>query len=370
LPGGVEKRREIKMILTILLVIIGVSLMVLAIYLVPKWQTKRIKEIEPKQKWGAENEFRKTLIQVFGGLVVITGLFFAYQELRNFQISQENMKAGQIATRFSKAIELLPKEKDTTSRIGGIYALEQIAREAPENYLWTVIEVISAFVRNAEVDPEKPEGKKGTKGDKEKPKEKKGANEKKEENYKIKPETQIAMTVLGRIRTEKNKKHWEKLPRINLRHARMRYANLRGANFMRADLAFAKLTEADLTEADLTGAVLTYAKLTRTYLTGAILTEADLMLANLTGAFLTNSNLTRSTLTDADLTDADFMDADFMDANLTDANLMGADLTGAKNLKVDQLLKVKTLYKVRGLPPEMEEELEDKKSELLKLPKK
>jgi hypothetical protein len=217
--------------------------------------------IKPEQMWEAENEFRKTLIQVFGGLVVIAGLFFAYQELRNFQIAQENMKAGQVATRFSKAIELLSKVKDTTARKGGIYALEQIAREVPENYLGTVIELLSDFVRNAEVDVIKEDEKMAE--------EKKLAYGKRGEDYKIKRETQIAMTVLGRIRTEDNKKHWEYLPRINLHNVK-----LKGVNLKRADL------------------------------------------------------------------------------------------TGARKLKVGQLLKVKTLYKVKGLTPEIEKEIKEKKPEL------
>ncbi|MCP5104411.1 MAG: pentapeptide repeat-containing protein [bacterium] len=61
-------------------------------------------------------------------------------------------------------------------------------------------------------------------------------NEWKENNYKIKPEIQIAMTVLGRIRTEKNKPYWVDLPPINLFKVKLANANLLGANLQGADL--------------------------------------------------------------------------------------------------------------------------------------
>ncbi len=89
--------------LNILLVIIGVLLMVIAVYLVPKYQTKRILDFSSK-RWEAENEFRKTLIQVFGGLIVVLSLLFTWREMSQSQI---NFEKGQNITRFSQAISFL-----------------------------------------------------------------------------------------------------------------------------------------------------------------------------------------------------------------------------------------------------------------------
>lgn len=299
------------MILTILLVIIGVLLMVLAVYLVPKWQTKRIIDFKAK-RWEAENEFRKTLIQVFGGLIVVLSLLFTW---RGMSQSQRNFEKGQNITRFSQAISFLGAN-NTEQKIGGIYTLEQIAKESPENYLGTVIEVLSTFVRNAEVEEIKEDAKE--------PNEKFLLG-----GFKMKPETQIAMTVLGRIRSEDNKKHWESLPRINLVNAKLMGADLRGANLMGANLMKADLTGADLMEADLTG--------------------ANLMLANFRGAILWQANL--------------------MEAKLWQINLMEADFIGAKNLEVGQLLEAITLFNIMGLPLEMEKMLKKMKPELFKDPR-
>jgi hypothetical protein len=77
-------------------------------------QTKKRKDIEEKEKWKAENEFRKTLLQVSGGLILILSLSVTWrgmnQSQENIKAGQENMKTGQIASRFSQAIELLSKK--------------------------------------------------------------------------------------------------------------------------------------------------------------------------------------------------------------------------------------------------------------------
>ena len=349
--------------------------MVLAIYRFPKWQTKRIIDFKSK-RWQAENEFRKTLIQVFGGLIVILSLLFTWGGMTQ---SQRNFEKGQNITRFSQAISFLGANS-TEQKIGGIYTLEQIAKESPEEYLGTVIEVLSAFVRNAEVDEIKEDAKK--------------PEEKKEEKIKIKPETQIAVTVLLRIRTEDYKKHRENLPWINLVNAKLMGANLIRTNLTRADLKGVDLTRANLTGVYLTGALLMGANLTGADLRGADLTkayfmEADLMEADLESANLGRANLTRANLEGANLEgavlkganlwEADLRDANLGGANLTGANLWdadirganlgGANLTGAKNLKVEQLLKAKTLFNVRGLPPEMEKKVKIRKPELFVMPK-
>ncbi|NIM12720.1 MAG: hypothetical protein GTO45_11525 [Candidatus Aminicenantes bacterium] len=82
--------------------------------------------------------------------------------------------------------------------------------------------------------------------------------------------------------------------------------------------------------------------------------QVNYLYPNLGCAYLVCANLTNADLKYADLKDADFTSA-----------LFG----GAKNLKVEQLLEAKTLYKVTGLPLEMEKELKEKKPELFERPK-
>jgi hypothetical protein len=52
---------------------------------------------------------------------------------------------GQLADRYSKAVEQLSSDK-LDVRVGGIYALERIARDSHRDHP-TIMEVLAAFIR-------------------------------------------------------------------------------------------------------------------------------------------------------------------------------------------------------------------------------
>ena len=231
---------------------------------------------------------------------------------RTFELSEQ----GQVTDRYTKAIEQLGSSTiDVT--IGGIYALERVARDSPQDHP-TVMEVLAAYIREHSnkplheptARPDRPEPEPDTR-----------------------PDVQAAVTVIGRRDVTYDRR------RINLRGVHLPYANLAEVNLSGADLSNANLAGADLTEADLTGADLTGAQLDFAKLTGAELHKANLtgaaLRANLTGANLAEANLTEAKfrdayLTDADLTGTDLTYADLRGANLSGANLSGTRLTGAK----------------------------------------
>ncbi|HEX8552171.1 MAG TPA: pentapeptide repeat-containing protein [Abditibacteriaceae bacterium] len=71
----------------------------------------------------------------------------------NLLISQGNLEAtrdGKLAERYSKAIDLLAKRNDnkidTVSFLGGVYALERIARESPKDH-WAIMELLLTIAR-------------------------------------------------------------------------------------------------------------------------------------------------------------------------------------------------------------------------------
>ena len=114
----------------------------------PQWQADawaRSGNASPREVFEIENESRGTLGQILSGVAVLTGLIFAWQQLGqtsdNLRVSQE----GQITDRFSRAVDQLGSD-DLTVRLGGIYALERIARDSPRDY-GPVMEVLTAFVR-------------------------------------------------------------------------------------------------------------------------------------------------------------------------------------------------------------------------------
>src|SRR5262245_49902707 len=107
--------------------LLGGGLVVLVLIWLPKWQAAR-PELTPQARFEAENEARKTLAQIIGGAAVLAGLYFTWGTL---EVSRE----GQVTERFTKAIDQLGAvndegEKQLEIRLGGIYALERIARDS------------------------------------------------------------------------------------------------------------------------------------------------------------------------------------------------------------------------------------------------
>jgi len=274
---------------------------------------------------------RGRLLTLGAGLLAAGALAYT---ARNYRLTRE----GQVTDRYTKAIEQLGSDK-LDVRIGGIYALERIARDSARDHP-TVIEVLVAFIREHSREQW--------------PLAEHGAHTL---PPRIRPDVQAALTVVGR-RNVRNDRQLTALTDARLIGADLRYrdftrADFTGADLTGADIRGANLTDANLTDAKLSGAdlewaILTHADLTRADLTDADLTDAKLTDTTLTSAKLTRANLTRASfladlfrtnLTRADLTDANLTDATFTrargflasstGANLTDANLTRADLTRA-----------------------------------------
>jgi hypothetical protein len=223
------------------------------------------------------------------GALVYTGRNFALSR-RTFELTEQS----QVTDRYTRAIEQLGSDKGIDVRIGGIYALERIARDSPRDHP-TIMEVLAAFIREHSGDPRRDSER---------------------QPNSTRPDVQAAATVIGRRTVPDNSGP------VNLEFAILKGVHLNGADLAGANLSAADLTNAYLNDADLTGA----------NLTGANLTDAQLNGANLTGAYLWGEPiLTGAILTGANLTDAELPGADLTEANLTNANLTGADL-GSANL--------------------------------------
>ena len=145
-------------------------------------------------------------------------------------------RAEQVTGRYAQALDQLSCE-ELDVRIGGIRALERVARDSPRHHP-AVMEMLTAFIRERSRQPWPLPGPDGQARD-----------------ASPWPDVQAAITVVGRRLTERD------LGPI--------------------DLAGADLTDADLADADLTGAVLARAVLAR-----AELLSAKLVRANLSGADL------------------------------------------------------------------------------------
>lgn len=122
----------------------------------------------------------------------------------------------------------------------------------------------------------------------------------------------------------------------------LEWISSKGKKGKRADFSGADLSGADLREVDLR--------------------QADLSIAHFRGADLSGANLRRAHLSGTNLNGANLYGAD-----LSGANLFGANLSDAKYLTIEQLHKVKTLYRAR-LDSELKKLIKKKYPDLLKEP--
>ena len=248
------------------LVVIGVVLgglgVVALILCLPQWQAEHVKEY-PYELAKLTDEYRRTLVQGLGGFFLLVGLYWTSRRVLaaedNVRVAQDNVRVaeeGHITERFTKAIEQLGQKgpDNMAIRLGGIYALERIAKNSEEDH-GPIMEVLTAYVRE-----------KATK------------QGKYAEEAAVKPTTDIQaiLTVIGRRETIG----------INRRDARLDLSNTHLAGVVlngRARLSRADLIQANLSQANLIAANLITANLSQAELHGADLREANLSRAtNLT----------------------------------------------------------------------------------------
>jgi hypothetical protein len=254
---------------------------------------------------------RRDWAAVGGAVTAVTALVTAAAALVAIAVSYANAnhqlelaRQGQLTDRYSKAVEQLGAAGGDV-RLGGIYALERLARDSSGDRS-TIVEVLSAFVRDHVERPERtPPPTAG---------------------QPLATDLSGALTVLDR------------LGGADLRDARLGNADLHGAN-----LTGAFLTGADPEGAYLVGAELDSGDLAGADLLGAYLTDAHLREAHLHAAYLGGANLTDADLSGADLSDTNLTRTDLSGANLTGAELSGANLTGTN-------LDGANLRGVRGMP--------------------
>jgi hypothetical protein len=236
----------------------------------------------------AARETARTQILTLGaGIFAALALLFT---ALNFTLARQ----GQVTNRYTDAITQLGSKK-LDVRIGGIYALERIARDSARDHP-TIMEVLTAFVREHSREQWPPRNPPTG-----------------EQNRTIRPDVQAAVTVIGRRKPRREVTSIDlsgaNLIDANLDNAKLADANLTGVNLSGAQLSFADLILATLTGANLTGANLRWASLG-----SAQLADAHLDGANLDNAYLGNAKLTGANLTGANLDNANFAEADLTDA--------------------------------------------------------
>lgn len=258
------------------------------VWWLPKWQVAHLVGSVPGDVlFQRENEARQTWAGIFGGVAVVLGLIATWRRVEAAQRSVEVAQEGQITERFTRAIEHLGERTKLEVRLGGIYALERIARDSEKDH-WPIMEVLTAYVReNAKWTEERPE-----------------------KAPPLRADIQAVLTVLSRRTREWDEGRSLDVQRTDLRRAHLVDAHLDRANLFAAHLEGAMLTGADLEKADLSAARLRGARLSLARLEGAMLMQAHLDVTSLEEAHLQGAWLQGASLKGADLRGADLRRVD------------------------------------------------------------
>lgn len=309
------------------LVPIGIVLVIgtlLAIWKIPLWLVKSLDnkegsaeqspfELEEKRLKLADDS-RKTIATVIGGLFVVIGAVFTYS---NYELSSE----GQYTNRFSTAVTLL-KENDPSVRLGGLYALERVAKDSPKDHP-VIMEILAAYIRERSriqrgnfeksktIASNKNQNLNGTQtaqvnsnpNPANNNPENYYPNVEKLEDLPAPVDVLTAIEIIRRRKVENDKEDFTfDLRNANLRGADLKNIKLDGANLSGANLSYTKLDDSNLSFSNLKNANFSY---------------ANLDYANFDFAYLQN---------------ATFIGADFFLAKLDRTSLDGANFSSAKML--------------------------------------
>jgi len=262
------------------LLLVGTAcLTVLILWFIPKLQVRRLKStITADRVKELENEFRKTIAQIIGGVLILAGFLFTWQ-----QILASRQKEA--TDRLTAAIGHLASDQQPI-RVAGAYALGRIMRDSPAEGS-VVIDILSAFVREKAAWKDK---------DNQLPKD-------------LRPDIQAAVKVIG----QRPKEVDDQFEPYSIDFSS---SDLRRGQFAKCRFAHARMLEAHLDLANLEG--------------------ADLRSAQLQGSVLDDANLRTTNLQGADLTATSIRGAHFEGANLSGIKGLTADDVRKRSAFVDE----------------------------------
>jgi hypothetical protein len=280
-----------------------------------------------REQLALENDVRTSAAQAVAGLLVLAGLGLT---ARTIAVTRE----GQLTERFSRAIEHLASDS-LDVRLGGIYALDRLARASREDHLPAMAVLLAYAARRFPWPP--AEDTPPSRDDRTPP-----------------DLDAICEAVRGRRADYETTEDTPILRHIDLRRTGWHDAELRagiisdcslaGAYFAGADLSGAMLINVDLTGTSLEAATLkeAHAPARDVVFRGVSAEDADFREGDFQGLMFLDADLANADLRKADLRGSDFTRADLTGARLDGARLEGSKLELARGLTKEQLAQAKT----------------------------
>ena len=256
------------------------------------------------------------------GLMIGGVLAFVFALWRGWVAESQASTAQQslLNERYQKGAEMLGSDV-LSVRLGGIYALERLAAEHPQQYYVQIMKLLCAFARHPTRDEDY--GMRMAERD---------ANPRRFSSSR--EDVQAAIDAIGsrdetRIEIEKSQGFELNLIEADLSHTRIRDANLSGAMLHYANLSHTYISSVDLSHAYLIGTVMK-----KTRLDNVDFTDARAQGVDLSGAlvFLNGKPL-------FDLDHANLSPAQFSDGTQSLTHLHNVDVSGIsiQDAKLDQV---------------------------------
>ena len=272
----------------------------------------------------------RTVSLIIGGFIaIVLTLWRSVLSERQLQVAQDQVEVGQGQTqvaqasllnqRYERATEMLASQVPVV-RLGGVYALSSLAKDYPEQYHMSIVELLCAYLRNP------TEFENDT------------AFRLVNDNPNIRPivreDVQAAFRAVAHRSTigiEIERRHGY---RLDLAKTDLRGidagdgGDLSRANLQQSDLRHATFAEMNLSHANMVGV-----KLVGCYLSRSSLHKADMRATDMSGCHVESADLTEasvgSEMRAVELSRTNLSNATLLAANLEGAVLQNTDLTGA-----------------------------------------
>lgn len=273
---------------------LAVALVATVVKWAPHWlaSTQGLNASQRAEEYG---RVRTALLAILAGSLAAIGAIYTARTFALNRQGHELSRQGQITDRFTRAVDQLGNDS-LDVRLGGIYALERLARESRDDH-GPIMEILTAFVReHARWSPHvnTPSESIDQRGPGAPPRRGEG------ESNLVSTDVQAVLTVLGRRDVARDQGlildlHGTVLSGAVLVGAHLEHSDLRGAHLERAELFSAHLDVAHLEEAHLEHAQLVGAHLKLAVLTDAHLEGADLCGTNFEASHPEEAHLERAT---------------------------------------------------------------------------
>jgi uncharacterized protein YjbI with pentapeptide repeats len=305
---------------------VAVAGVLLLLWFVPKLQVRGFGSVDADKRFNSENEARKSLAQIFGGIAFLATFYVSWA---NYNVEADKEVTETLGTAVAQLSNV-----EASVRIGGAYILERLSKSSPKDY-----DTIVAMLAQAVRDQSQKEGKGRTITDE---------SLRPGESLKAPEDVEALMGMLGRraqvstggddrLNLENSDISGVRGRNLNFQWAYLVGSQMRAAYFYGIHLENAELNDVQAEVVRVRKAIPTPgtpdpcvdAKFNTHDLWPATLSCGHFNEAQLINGDFEGASFDRADLRGAQLIGGNFQRAQFSHANLFQADLRGADLRGA-----------------------------------------